>query len=244
MSSIFFVRMFCHTNFSNCFLNFGYISRLSYIAFSITQVLHDILAIVDVLSGKVAMDLLGLAQIRSARSSKLLEALDNFVKGVNSSYTELKKKPFNLSHLAIQFPNVAFGIIKDLFTRDVYFIARNKGGKAKITITTDKTQSKITTGIEAVIKVPRQTFLLKEETLYSYQFRMPSFFLTEAQLQNINGNKTNIDLFVNSGVLSAAILSRRVQNLDEPIVLTFKKSIEQKPGETVDCQFWNARIRK
>lgn len=202
------------------------------------------LAVVDVLSGNVTMNLLGLAQIRSASSSKLLEALDNFVKVVDSIYINLKKKPFTLSDLAIQFPNIAFSIIKDLFTRDVYFIARNKGGIAKVTITTDKTQAKITAGIEAIIKVPRQTFLLKEETLYSYQFRMPSFFLTEAQLQNINGNKTDIDLLVNSDVLSATILLRRVQNLDEPIVLTFKKSIEQKPGETVDCQFWNTSIRK
>ena len=73
---------------------------------------------------------------------------------------------------------------------------------------------------------------------------MPSFFLTEAQLQNINGEKTDIDLLVNSEVLSATINLRRVQNLSDPIVLTFKKSIEQKPGETVDCQFWNASIRK
>ena len=244
MSEIFLLRMICHTNPSNCFLNFGYVSCLSYIPFSITQVLHDILAVVDVLSGNVTIDLLGLAQIRSASSSKLLEALDNFVKVVDSIFINLKKKPFILSDLAIQLSNIAFAIIKDLFTRDVYFIARNKGGKAKVTITTNKTQSKITSGIEAVIKVPRQTFLLKEETLYSYQFRMPSFFLTEAQLQNINGEKTDIDLLVNSEVLSATINLRRVQNLSDPIVLTFKKSIEQKPGETNDCQFWNASIRK
>ena len=244
MSEIFLLRMLCHTNPSNCFLNFGYVSCLSYIPFSITQVLHDILAVVDVLSGNVTIDLLGLAQIRSASSSKLLEALDNFVKVVDSIFINLKKKPFILSDLAMQFSNIAFAIIKDLFTRDVYFIARNKGGKAKVTITTNKTQSKITSGIEAVIKVPRQTFLLKEETLYSYQFRMPSFFLTEAQLQNINGEKTDIDLLVNSEVLSATINLRRVQNLSDPIVLTFKKSIEQKPGETNDCQFWNASIRK
>ena len=244
MSEIFLLRMLCHTNPSNCFLNFGYVSCLSYIPFSITQVLHDILAVVDVLSGNVTIDLLGLAQIRSASSSKLLEALDNFVKVVDSIFINLKKKPFILSDLAMQFSNIAFAIIKDLFTRDVYFIARNKGGKAKVTITTNKTQSKITSGIEAVIKVPRQTFLLKEETLYSYQFRMPSFFLTEAQLQNINGEKTDIDLLVNSEVLSATINLRRVQNLNDPIVLTFKKSIEQKPGETNDCQFWNASIRK
>ena len=244
MSEIILLRMFCHTNLRNCFLNFGYVSCLSFITFSITQVLHDILAVVDVLSGNVTMDLLGLAQIRSASSSKLLEALDNFVKVVDCIYIKLKKKPFILSDLAIQFSNIAFAIIKDLSTRDVYFIATNTGGKVKVTITTDKTQSKITSGIEAVIKVPRQTFLLKEETLYSYQFRMPSFFLTEAQLQNINGEKTDIDLLVNSEVLSATINLRRVQNLSDPIVLTFKKSIEQKPGETVDCQFWNASIRK
>ena len=240
MSEIILLRMFCHTNLRNCFLNFGYVSCLSFITFSITQVLHDILAVVDVLSGNVTMDL----QIRSASSSKLLEALDNFVKVVDCIYIKLKKKPFILSDLAIQFSNIAFAIIKDLSTRDVYFIATNTGGKVKVTITTDKTQSKITSGIEAVIKVPRQTFLLKEETLYSYQFRMPSFFLTEAQLQNINGEKTDIDLLVNSEVLSATINLRRVQNLSDPIVLTFKKSIEQKPGETVDCQFWNASIRK
>ena len=73
---------------------------------------------------------------------------------------------------------------------------------------------------------------------------MPSFFLTEAQLQNINGNKTDVDLLVNSDVLSATIHLRRAQDLDDPIVLTFQKSIEQKPRQTNDCQFWNASIRK
>ena len=76
-------------------------------------------------------------------------------------------------------------------------------------------------------------------TLYSFSITEPSLFLTEEQLQNINGNKTQIKQVVNSNVLSASILARRIENLEIPIVLTFKKSEQQNVNGSVDCCFWN-----
>ena len=77
------------------------------------------------------------------------------------------------------------------------------------------------------------------ETLYSFSFTEPSLFLTEGQLQNINGNKTQIDQVVDSNVLSASILARKIEKLEIPIVLIFKKLEQQKVDGSIECRFWN-----
>ena len=188
-------------------------------------------------------ELLASAQIQKSSTSRLLEALDNFIEKVAFIYDSMKKKPFNLSDLSIQLPNIGFNINREVFTSDVFFIARNKDGNASVEITTSASQSVITSETLAVIRVPQQTFLDTPETLFSYQFRKPSLFLTESQLQRLNGKKVVNDQVVDSEVLSASVLGRVIKYLTKnPIILSFKPLQTTNLEET--CQFWNPDLRK
>ena len=166
------------------------------------------------------------------------------MKAVDSIFASQINKTFDLRNLATELPNVAFSINRDLFIRDVFFIAIRKEGNVSVSITTDSRLADITSETLTVIKIPKETFLVTPETLYSFCFTEPSLFLTEGQLQNINGNQTTIEQVVDSNVLSASILRRRVQNLSHSIVLTFKKSEKQVADGTLDCQFWDPSLRK
>ena len=208
------------------------------------QVLNNILTVVDRLLENSTTELLGSAEIQQASSSRILQALDNFVKAVDSIFASQINKTFDLRNLATELPNVAFSINRDLFIRDVFFIAIRKEGNVSVSITTDSRLADITSETLTVIKIPKETFLETPETLYSFCFTEPSLFLTEGQLQNINGNQTTIEQVVDSNVLSASILRRRVQNLSHSIVLTFKKSEKQVADGTLDCQFWDPSLRK
>ena len=212
--------------------------------FVLTQVLNNILTVVDRLLENSTTELLRSAQIQQASSKRILQALDNFVKAVDSISANQTNSTFDLKNLTTELPNIAFSINRDLFTRDVFFVAVRKEGNASVSITTDNRLTEITSETLTVIKIPKETFTDKSETLYSFCFTKPSLFLTEEQLQNINGNKTTIEQVVDSNVLSASILGRRAENLSNPIVLTFKKSKQLKIEETLDCQFWNPLLRK
>ena len=208
------------------------------------QVLNNILTVVDRLLENSTTELLGSAEIQQASSSRILQALDNFVKAVDSIFASQINKTFDLRNLTTELPNVAFSINRDLFIRYVFFVAIRKEGNVSISITTDSRLADITSETLTVIKIPKETFLETPETLYSFCFTEPSLFLTEGQLQNINGNQTTIEQVVDSNVLSASILRRRVQNLSHSIVLTFKKSEKQVADGTLDCQFWDPSLRK
>ena len=212
--------------------------------FVLTQVLNNILTVIDQLLEKSTTELLGSAEIQQSSSSRILQALDNFVKAVVSISASQTNSTFDLKNLTTELPNIAFSINRDLFIRDVFFAAILKEGNVSVSITTDSRLAEITSEILTVIKIPKQTFIENSETLYSFCFTEPSLFLTEGQLQNINGNKTTIEQIVDSNVLSASILNRRVENLSNPIVLTFKKSQQQNLDGTLDCQFWNPSLRK
>ena len=167
------------------------------------------------------------------------------MKAVDSVSANQTNSTFDLKHLRTELPNVAFSINRDLFAHDVFFVAKYKEGHLLINITTDSKLAEITPDALAVIKIPKETFIGSPETLYSFSFTDSSLFLTEEQLQNINGNKTIIEQIVDSNVLSASILARRVENLTEhPIVLMFKKSEEQIADERLNCQFWNPSLCK
>ena len=166
------------------------------------------------------------------------------MKAVDSIFASQINKTFDLRNLTTELPNVAFSINRDLFIRDVFFVAIRKEGNVSVSITTDSRLADITSETLTVIKIPKETFLVTPETLYSFCFTEPSLFLTEGQLQNINGNQTTIEQVVDSNVLSASILRRRVQNLNHSIVLTFKKSEKQVADGTLDCQFWDPSLRK
>ena len=205
--------------------------------------MDNLLSVVDNIMESTTQELLASAQIQKSSTSRLLEALDNFIEKVAFIYDSMKKKPFNLSDLSIQLPNIGFNINRKVFTSDVFFIARNKDGNASVEITTSASQSVITSETLAVIRVPQQTFLDTPETLFSYQFRKPSLFLTESQLQRLNGKKVVNDQVVDSEVLSASVLGRVIKYLTKnPIILSFKPLQTTNLEET--CQFWNPDLRK
>ena len=178
-------------------------------------------------------------QIQKASSSRMLKVLDNFVRVVGSIDENQTNKTLDLRELKVELPNIAFNINRDLFVRDVFFVATRKKGIVSVSITTDKKLAEITSETLSVIKIPKVTFMENPETLYSFSFTEPSLFLTEGQLQNINGNKTQIDQVVDSNVLSASILARKIEKLEIPIVLIFKKLEQQKVDGSIECRFWN-----
>ena len=189
-------------------------------------------------------EILGSAQVQENSSSKLLEALENFVKKIDSVYKNINQKPFNLTDLSKQMPNVAFNISRQLFTDDVFFIARDIEGNVSVSISTNSNQTNITSETVAIIKIPGEVLTNTPETLYSYQFRKPSLFLSETQLQQLNGHKTKSDQTVDSNVLSATVLLKSIRNLTNSVVLTFRLSEKQREARSVDCQFWNPSLGK
>ena len=204
--------------------------------------MDNLLSVVDNIMENTSQDLLGLAQIQKSSTSRLLEALDKFIENIAFIYDSMREKPFALKDLSINLPNIAFSINRKAFTRDVFFIARTQYGNASVEITTNTNLSKITAETFVIIRVPKQTFLNKPETLFSYQFRKPSLFLTESQLQRLNGNKVNNNQVVDSDVLAVSVLQRVIKNLRKPITLSFKPL--QASFEGTSCQFWNPHLGK
>ena len=200
------------------------------------------MSVVDNIMENTSQELLGLAQIQKSSTSRLLEALDKFIENIAFIYDSMREKPFALKDLSINLPNIAFSINRKAFTRDVFFIARTQYGNASVEITTNTNLSKITAETFVIIRVPKQTFLDKPETLFSYQFRKPSLFLTESQLQRLNGNKVNNNQVVDSDVLAVSVLQRVIKNLRKPITLSFKPL--QTSFEGTSCQFWNPHLGK
>ena len=200
------------------------------------------MSVVDNIMENTSQELLGLAQIQKSSTSRLLEALDKFIENIAFIYDSMREKPFALKDLSINLPNIAFSINRKAFTRDVFFIARTQYGNASVEITTNTNLSKITAETFVIIRVPKQTFLDKPETLFSYQFRKPSLFLTESQLQRLNGNKVNNNQVVDSDVLAVSVLQRVIKNLSKPITLSFKPL--QTSFEGTSCQFWNPHLGK
>ena len=201
----------------------------------LTQVLNNILTVADQLLENSTTELIGSAGIQQSASSRILQALDNLVKKVIFISANQTNSTFALKNLTTELPNIAFSVNRDLFIRDMFFAAIRKEGNISVSITTDNRLAEITSETLTVIKIPMETFSENSETLYSFCLTEPSLFLTEEQLQNINGNKTTIEQVVDSNVLSASILNRQVENLSNPIVLTFKKSEQQNLDGKLDC---------
>ena len=199
----------------------------------------DLLAVVDALTKNAAEKVLGPAQLKGSSSSKILEALENFIKKIDSASKNSESKSFNLTDLSKQLPNISFSISREKFANDVFLISKEKEGNLSVSITTDVNQSKVTSKTVAIIKIPGEVFINISETLYSYQFRNPSLFLTETQLQQLNGTKTENTQTVESNVLSATVLLRSIKNLTNPVVLTFRLSDKQNEAGKIDCGFWN-----
>ena len=89
------------------------------------------------------------------------------MKAVDSIFASHINKTFDLRNLTTELPNVAFSINRDLFIRDVFFVAIRKEGNVSVSITTDSRLADITSETLTVIKIPKETFLETPETLYS-----------------------------------------------------------------------------
>ena len=118
------------------------------------QVLNNILAVVDKLLGNSTAELLGSAEIQLASSTRILQALDNFVKVTDSVSTNQTNSTFDLKNLTTVLPNVAFSINRGLFTNDVFFVATRKDGQVSVSLTTDNRLAEITPETLTVIKIP------------------------------------------------------------------------------------------
>ena len=208
------------------------------------QVLNNIITVADQLLDKSTTELLESAEIHQKSASRILKALEKFVKAVDSISSNRTNNNFDLKNLTTELPNVAFSINRDLFAQVVFFVAIRKEGRVSVSITTDNRLAEITSELLPVIKLPSNTFIKNPEALYSFCFTEPSLFLTKEQLQKINGDKPTIEQVVHSNVLSASILDRRVEILSNSIILIFKKSEDQVANETLDCQFLNPSLRK
>ena len=202
----------------------------------------DLLAVVDALSKNASEKVLGSAQLKGNSSSKILEALESLIERIDSASKNSESESFNLTDLSKQLPNIAFNISREKFTNDVFLISKEKEGNLSVSITTDINKSKVTSETVAIIKIPREVFSNISETLYSYQFRNPSLFLTETQLQQLNGSRTKNTQTVESNVLSATVLLRSIKNITNPVVLTFRSSGKKIEAGEIDCQFWNPNL--
>lgn len=90
--------------------------------FLLMQILNNILTVTDGLLEKSTVELLGLAQIQQATSSRILKILDTFVSAVGSIYANQVNKTLDLRNLITKLRNVAFSNNKNVFTHDVYLL--------------------------------------------------------------------------------------------------------------------------
>ena len=88
--------------------------------------MNNLLAVVDNIMGDATHELLGFAQIQNNSATRLLETLDNFIENIAFIYNSMKEKPFNLSDLSIQLPNIAFNINRKVFTSDLFLSRETK----------------------------------------------------------------------------------------------------------------------
>ena len=89
----------------------------------------------------------------------------------------------------------------------------------------------------ASAKIPQDTFKNKSQVVYSFLFRNDLLFQT-AKVQSQLSSK----------ILAVSIGKEKIENLTNPILLTFKKTekISQKEQQTVDglCFFWDSIVCK
>ena len=69
-------------------------------------------------------------------------------------------------------------------------------------------------------------------------------FLTESQLQRLNGKKVINDQVVDSEVLSVSVLGRVIEHLSKNSIIISFKPLQTTNMERASCQFWNPDLRK
>ena len=186
------------------------------------------------------------SNIESSSSSGLLLALEALAENVDLILTNSADNNINSTKSNFQqgTANIAFNINRQRFNEDTYVVSRTIGNSVYVNFTSDVNEAQITSEVSSVVKIPKETFSNSTETVYSYYFKQSSLFLTEQQIQNFKNNRTQIDSFVDSNILSATVAFREVKNLANPIILTFKKSLIVDVAGAHSCYFWNPDVRK
>lgn len=186
------------------------------------------------------------SNIESNSSSGLLIALEALAENVNVILTNSTGSNINSTKSNFQqgTGNIAFSINRQRFIEDTYVVSRTIGNTVYVNFTSDVNEAQITPEVSSIIKIPKETFMNSTETVYSYYFKQSSLFLTEQEIQNYKNNRTHIDSFVDSNILSATVGFREVKNLTKPIILTFKKSLIADVAGTHSCYFWSPYVSK
>lgn len=186
------------------------------------------------------------SNIESSSSSGLLIALEALAENVNVILTNSTGNNINSTKSNFQqgTANIAFSINRQRFIEDTYVVSRTIGNTVYVNFTSDVNEAQITPEVSSIIKIPKETFMNFTETVYSYYFKQSSLFLTEQEIQNYKNNRTHIDSFVDSNILSATVGFREVKNLTNPIILTFKKYMNKYSSEMHSCQFWKPDMSK
>ena len=85
--------------------------------------MDNLLAVVDNIMENTTQELLGSGQIQKSSTSRLLEALDNFIENIAFIYDSMKEKPFILVISAYNF-RILLSISIETYSRVMYFLSQ------------------------------------------------------------------------------------------------------------------------
>ena len=188
--------------------------------------------------------LIGAAQLESSSSSRLVVSFDTFVENVDRvlrlnsiNYTAM----FSLNETT---QNIACKLMRKQFTEDLFLVATKNDKKLSWKTTEGMELAKPIPDTVGMIQIPKETFSQRWQTLYLYVFSKYSLWLSDQELRKIKDNRTEVDLLVDSSVLSPTIGFQEIENLTKPIKLTFKKSGNENGNEKYACHYWDLKLGK
>nr|XP_047127404.1 adhesion G protein-coupled receptor L4 isoform X4 [Hydra vulgaris] len=91
---------------------------------------------------------------------------------------------------------------------------------------------------DAVIMIPKAA-ISQHSLMYAFIYRNPYFFLNTNGFVSLSDSRS-VGALISSAVVSVSILNQTINNLSEPISITFKKPRNQKGN--FNCYFWNSSI--
>lgn len=180
--------------------------------------------------------------MESSSSSRLMVSFDTFVENVDRvirfndfNYTAI----FTLNQTT---QNIACKLMREKFTKDLYLVATKNDKKLSWKTTEEWKLAKPTRKTVGVIQIPKETFSQKWQSLYFYVFSKYSLWLSDQELRKITDNRTQVDLLVDSSVLSPTIGFQPIENLTKPIKLTFKRNGNDNDNERYGCYYWDVKL--
>ena len=186
--------------------------------------------------------LIGAAQLESSSSSRLMVSFDTFIENVDRvirfngiNYTAI----FSLNQTT---QNIACKLMRKKFIKDLFLVATKNDQNLSWKTAEDWELAKPKRNTVGVIQIPKETFSQKWQTLYFYVFSKYSLWLSDQELRKIKDNRTQVDLLLDSSVLSPTIGFQGIENLTKPIKLTFKKNGNDSDNERYGCYYWDVKL--